>query len=85
MLLFYAPDILLRPELPEQESQHCVKVLRKQAGDEIDVTDGKGYFYKAQITDAHPKRCQLHIRETVEALPSNPSRWFWSTHPNLLI
>ena len=74
MLLFYAPDILLRPELPEQESQHCVKVLRKQAGDEIDVTDGKGHFYKAQITDAHPKRCQVHILETVEVRPSCPVR-----------
>jgi 16S rRNA (uracil1498-N3)-methyltransferase len=74
MLLFYAPDILLCPELPEQESQHCVKVLRKQAGDEIDVTDGKGHFYKAQITEAHPKRCQLDIREILEAPPSCPVR-----------
>ncbi|MDR2804562.1 MAG: 16S rRNA (uracil(1498)-N(3))-methyltransferase [Dysgonamonadaceae bacterium] len=74
MLLFYAPDILLQPELPEQESQHCVKVLRRQVGDAIDVTDGKGYFYKAQITDAHPKRCQLQIAETIEAKPSCPVR-----------
>ena len=72
MLLFYAPDILLRPELPEQESQHCVKVLRKQAGDEIDVTDGKGFFYKAQITEANPKRCQLHITETIPKCPKCP-------------
>ncbi|MDR0540739.1 MAG: 16S rRNA (uracil(1498)-N(3))-methyltransferase [Dysgonamonadaceae bacterium] len=74
MLLFYAPDMLLRPELPEQESQHCVKVLRKQAGDEIDVTDGKGYFYKALIIDANPKRCQLRIEEAVAAGSSQPVR-----------
>jgi len=81
MILFYAPDILLHPETPfgesqlsEPESQHCVKVLRKQVGDEIDVTDGKGYFYKAQITDAHPKRCRLRVREIVEVKPSHPVR-----------
>ena len=74
MLLFYAPDILLRPELPEQESYHCVKVLRKQAGDEVDVTDGKGHFYKVQIVEAHPKRCQLQIMETIAAPPSCPVR-----------
>jgi 16S rRNA (uracil1498-N3)-methyltransferase len=68
MLLFYAPDIVLNPELPEQESQHCVRVLRKQPGDEIDITDGKGYFYKAQITDAHPKQCKVTIVETRAAL-----------------
>ncbi|MDR2682352.1 MAG: 16S rRNA (uracil(1498)-N(3))-methyltransferase [Dysgonamonadaceae bacterium] len=74
MVLFYAPDMLLRPELPEQESQHCVKVLRKQTGDVIDVTDGQGHFFRAQITDAHPKRCQLSIQTTIEAQPSSPVR-----------
>jgi 16S rRNA (uracil1498-N3)-methyltransferase len=64
MLLFYAPDIVRNPELPEQESQHCVRVLRKQPGDEIDITDGKGYFYKAQIAEAHPKQCKVTIVET---------------------
>ena len=61
MLLFYAPDMPLDTILPEQESQHCIRVLRKQTGDIIDITDGKGYFYQAQITDAHPKRCQVAI------------------------
>jgi 16S rRNA (uracil1498-N3)-methyltransferase len=65
MILFYAPDISFCPELPEGESLHCVRVLRKGIGDEIDVTDGKGYFYKAQITDASPKRCQLSVKETI--------------------
>jgi 16S rRNA (uracil1498-N3)-methyltransferase len=74
MTLFYAPDILSNPELPEQESQHCIKVLRKQTGDTIDLTDGKGYFYKAQIDDTHPKRCRLRITETREAQPPCPVR-----------
>jgi 16S rRNA (uracil1498-N3)-methyltransferase len=71
MLLFYAPDLLTLPELPEQESGHCVRVLRKQAGDEIDITDGKGHFFRAQIRDAHPKKCLVEIVEQIAA----PQRW----------
>jgi 16S rRNA (uracil1498-N3)-methyltransferase len=68
MTLFYAPELLTRPELPEQESQHCIRVLRKQVGDEIDITDGKGHFYKAQIAEAHPKQCKVTIIETVQPI-----------------
>jgi 16S rRNA (uracil1498-N3)-methyltransferase len=49
--------------LPELESQHCIRVLRKQTGDAINITDGKGSFYKALITEAHPKRCKINIIE----------------------
>ncbi len=54
MIQFYAPDILTDPVLPESDSQHCVKVLRKQVGDEIEVIDGKGHRYKCVRIDAHP-------------------------------
>jgi len=70
-MLFYAPDLLASGELPETESQHCIRVLRKQAGDEIDLTDGKGCFYRAQITEVHPKHCRVKILETRPAA----SRW----------
>jgi len=69
MLLFYAPDIAVRPQLPEQEAQHCLKVLRMQAGDIIHITDGKGFFYKAAIVEAHPKHCSLDILETIPQQP----------------
>ena len=42
MQLFYAPDIESTNTLPEGESQHCVKVLRLNQGDQINITDGKG-------------------------------------------
>ncbi|MDR2843348.1 MAG: 16S rRNA (uracil(1498)-N(3))-methyltransferase [Candidatus Symbiothrix sp.] len=70
MLLFYAPDILQSSELPEQESQHCIRVLRKQTGDVIEITDGKGCFYQARIEDAHPKHCKINIITTIQARPS---------------
>lgn len=50
MHIFYTPDIKSVKELPEEESQHCIKVLRLSEGTEIMLTDGKGTFYKAIIT-----------------------------------
>ena len=36
MQLFYAPDITLEPyTLSEEESKHCIKVLRLHSGDTI--------------------------------------------------
>lgn len=60
--LFYCPGILENPVVPEQESQHCVKVLRMQEGDSLTITDGKGFFYECELMQAHPKRCIVAIR-----------------------
>ena len=65
MHVFYTPDIQNNQELPEEETQHCTRVLRLNAGDEITLTDGKGYFYKAEITAATNKRCLVSIKETI--------------------
>ena len=64
--IFYAPDIHQNPVLPEEESMHAAKVLRLQAGDEIRIVDGAGGFFKAIITQPHPKKCFVEI---VEELP----------------
>lgn len=61
MALFYAPDIELGNELSPQESLHCIKVMRLTAGDEIELFDGKGFFYNAVITDANYKKCRFRI------------------------
>ena len=66
MQIFYTPDIDIRQELTEEESGHCVRVLRLKEGDEILLTDGKGFFYKATITNAHPKHCEFEIIETIK-------------------
>lgn len=62
MHLFYTPDITDQSyTLNEDESKHCIRVLRMQAGDKVNLIDGKGGFYTAVIEEANPKKCVLHI------------------------
>lgn len=65
MQLFYVPDISgAEFFLNEAESKHAIKVLRLSNGDTIQLVDGKGGFYKAEIADANPKKCRLKITST---------------------
>ncbi len=66
MTIFYVPNLSSGSILPEEESQHAVKVLRLQTGDEIVVVDGVGGYYKARITLPHHKRCSFEIIETIK-------------------
>lgn len=63
--IFYAPDIRANLELPHDEAIHCAKVLRKQPGDEILITDGKGYFFNAVLTVATQKHCLVDIVDEI--------------------
>ena len=65
MQLFYAPDISTRPELPEEEARHATRVLRLSEGDEITVTNGKGFFYRSAISAISGKRCLHNILERI--------------------
>lgn len=65
MALFYAPDIKSTLILPEEESQHAVKVLRMEEGDTLDIIDGKGNLYNAKITIANHKKCKVDILNEV--------------------
>ena len=44
---FYTPNALESNELPEEEAQHALRVLRLVAGDDIMLMDGQGTFYEA--------------------------------------
>ena len=64
MHLFYTPDIESDYyTLNEEESKHCIKVLRLKIADEVFLIDGKGGFYHASILDSHPKKTLLKILE----------------------
>jgi len=57
--------------LDKEESRHCLKVLRKQIGDTILIGNGKGSFFKAEITDTRGKNAAFKIiKETKIKEPS---------------
>jgi len=62
MHLFYTPDLQDdNYRLSEEESKHCVRVLRLTEGDKLCLVDGKGLFCEAVIISAHPKACLLQV------------------------
>ncbi len=63
--IFYCPDIRSNAEMPQAESQHCARVLRMKEGDQLFITDGKGYFYRALLLQANPKSCVVSIEEEI--------------------
>lgn len=70
MQLFYTPDIdpaQANYILSEEESKHCIRVLRLEAGTDVQLIDGRGGMYNASIIDAHPKRTVLQINSAVQA------------------
>lgn len=68
--LFYAPVVengLAR--LDEEESRHLLTVLRRQLGDRLELTDGKGVFYEAEIAETGKKHAVVRILKSTPAPP----------------
>lgn len=64
MQLFYNPDIdetTSEISFSKDESRHIVKVLRKHIGDQLKITNGKGWLFIAEITIADIKNCTAVI------------------------
>lgn len=77
MQLFYAPDIKGNEYvLNEEDSRHCVKVLRLRAGDTITITDGVGHFYYSIIQKADQKATRVDVNEVEEF----PKQWPFQLH-----
>ena len=75
MQLFYQPELINGANfLDEEESRHAVKVLRKKEGDRIDLIDGQGKFYKAEITQADFRKCEFSIVSSREEKKSSGFR-----------
>lgn len=72
MALFFAPQIAEAPFLNEEESLHCVKVLRLSQGDTIQVIDGIGTLYDARIVVPSPKRVEVEILAAHPDFGSHP-------------
>lgn len=73
---FYAPDAATSTELPQEEAMHALRVLRLKSGDEMMLMDGKGSFYRAEVTLAHTHHCFYEIKES---LPQQP-QWKGRVH-----
>jgi 16S rRNA (uracil1498-N3)-methyltransferase len=62
MDLFFSPDIQLGDfAFNREESKHIIRVLRRKTGDEIFLTNGKGYLFKGIITEDNPIACLAEI------------------------
>ncbi|SFC40943.1 16S rRNA (uracil1498-N3)-methyltransferase [Algibacter lectus] len=64
MQLFYNPDInenTTQFSFEKEESRHIVKVLRKQVGDTLHITNGKGWLFSAQISIPNINKCTAEI------------------------
>ena len=54
-------DIVL---LDEENSKHIVQVIRMEEGRQLNLTDGLGTIYTAEIMDAQKKKCTVKIIHT---------------------
>lgn len=69
MQQFFTPDIDLTSEsyrFNEVESKHMAKVLRKNIGDLLHLTNGKGQLITAKLSIVSPKSCVVKLLEIKE-------------------
>jgi len=70
---FYKENINLTTTqvvLDEDTSKHIVQVLRMQIGEQLQLTNGKGNLFTAEIIDENRKKCTVSIIQKSET--SNP-------------
>lgn len=58
-------------QLSEDESKHCLRIFRQQAGDQILVMDGKGAVHLAVIAEDSKKTCRYTILSTEKESPKD--------------
>jgi 16S rRNA (uracil1498-N3)-methyltransferase len=74
MNVFYVPQSFgsLEIQLDENESNHCIKVLRLRIDEIITIVDGNGGLFSAKIIDAHHKKCRVAIIESSNSPKPEP-------------
>jgi 16S rRNA (uracil1498-N3)-methyltransferase len=74
MQLFYNSDIKSGDKtftFDKEESKHIIKVLRKQEGHKIHITNGLGYLFISEIILGLEKKCEVKINEEHFFKPTN--------------
>ncbi|MFT6747042.1 MAG: 16S rRNA (uracil1498-N3)-methyltransferase [Glaciecola sp.] len=69
-LFFASKSDVQKGVLSPEESQHCVKVLRKKVNDKVNVIDGEGCNYLVRITKSSAKSCEYQVLSK-EEVPFN--------------
>jgi 16S rRNA (uracil1498-N3)-methyltransferase len=84
MQIFYTPDLTGDTyTLDENESKHCVKVLRMTKGSRVRLADGKGNMYEGFISDPDVKKCIISVKGVIKDFDlaisplKNPDRFEW--------
>lgn len=73
--LFYTPDIRDGfARLDEEESRHLLSVLRRKVGDRLQLTDGRGVYYEAEISEAGKRHALARILSSTPSAPERPAR-----------
>lgn len=60
--------------LNEEESAHCVRVLRHKTGETINVIDGSGTLYECELLDANPKGAACKVQVASSCFGVHPYR-----------
>lgn len=74
MQLFYNSDIKPGDNMfifDKEESKHIIKVLRKQEGDKIHITNGMGFLFVSEISLGSEKKCEVKIMEETYFEPTS--------------
>ncbi len=67
MQVFYSSEISSNTCILDQnESRHCIKVLRMSEGTPVSIIDGSGSLFEGVITNADPRRCIVTISNTLK-------------------
>ncbi len=69
MELLVDPSFSPGSVLCEEESRHCVKVMRHREGDTVYVTDGQGQRFECRLVKADARGCLLDV-VTTEVVPT---------------
>src|SRR5690554_5477202 len=72
MQLFYHPELIETSSTAvfnKEESRHIIKVLRKSVGDQMLITNGKGFFFTSQITNTFSNKCEVKILSAEQQNP----------------
>ncbi len=82
MELFYSQDIsggICR--LDQDESVHCIKVLRHRSGDDISVIDGCGGLHRCRILSDSPKGVEAVVLGSEQGWGGHPYRLHMAVCP----